>query len=287
MADLKDLASAREEFINHLKKNEYSSSTILAYQADLAQLVDFLNQKQITQTTSVLSEHIEAFKNHLGEKKYTLKSVSRKLNSIKSFFRYLLTQKAISTDPANMVEHPKFESTAPRVLSRLEYRALRDASRDDPRMAAIIELLLQTGMRIGELARLELTDISDKEMKIRPYESQLERTIPFSPAAKRSLDRYLEIRPSAKTKTVFITKKLRPMPVRNIRSAVDRYFRLAGVENVTVNDLRHTFIMHQLTAGVSPVLVQKIVGHKRLVTTEKYLKLLKENPITSERLEEL
>lgn len=287
MTDIKPFSAAQEQFIFHLKKNKYSSSTILAYQADLKQLGDFLAQKQISQVNSVLPEHIEEFKNYLTEKKYTLKSVSRKLNSIKSFFRYLTGLKVIEHDPAEKVEHPKFQADAPRVLSRLEYRALRDAARDDSRMAAIIETLLQTGMRISELARMELDHISEKEIRIPSYESQAERVIPLNQAARRALDRYLEIRPPAKTKVVFITKKLRPMPVRNIRAAVDRYFRLAGIENATVNDLRHTFIVHQLQRGASPVLIQKIVGHKRLVTTEKYLKLLKESVAVGEKLEEL
>jgi integrase/recombinase XerC/integrase/recombinase XerD len=77
------------------------------------------------------------------------------------------------------------------------------------------------------------------------------------------------------------------MLVRNIRSAVNRYFRLSGIKNATVNDLRHTFIAYQLAAGVSPVLIQKIVGHKRLSTTEKYLELIKEKISASEKLEEL
>ena len=77
------------------------------------------------------------------------------------------------------------------------------------------------------------------------------------------------------------------MHVRNIRSSVDRFFRLAGIDNTTVNDLRHTFICHQLGAGVSPVLIQRIVGHKRLSTTEKYLDLIKEKIQNSDKLEEL
>ena len=287
MTDLKSLTSAKDSFIEQLKKDNCSSSTILAYRADLTQLIEFLEKKQITQTTSVASEHIEDFKKYLSSNKYTPKSISRKLNSIKSFFRFLTANKVITDDPAAPVAHPKFEISPPRVLSKMEYRALRDASRDDTRMAAIIETLLQTGMRIGELARLELDDIVDKEIHIKAYESQPARTVPLNQAVKRALDRYLDLRPKTKTKAIFITKTSRPMHVRNIRSSVDRYFRLAGIQNTTVNDLRHTFICHQLSTGVSPVLIQKIAGHKRLSTTEKYLNLIKEKIATSEKLEEL
>lgn len=287
MTDLKTLMTAKDSFVDQLKKDGCSTSTILAYRADLSQLIESLGKKQITQTTSVTSQHIEEFLKYLSANKYTPKSVSRKLNSIKSFFRFLVNQKAISENPAAPIAHPKLEISPPRILSKMEYRALRDATRDDPRMGTIIEILLQTGMRIGELSRLELNDISEKEIRIRKYESQPTRTVPLNQAVKKAVGRYLDIRLKTKTKNIFITKTLRPMNIRNIRSSVDRYFRLAGIQNVTVNDLRHTFIAHQLAAGASPILIQKIVGHKRLATTEKYLNLIKEKITTSEKLEEL
>lgn len=287
MADLKNLSTAQLAFLDQLQKDKRSYSTILAYRADLAQLIAFLGQKQITQTTSVSSEHIEQFKGQLVGKKYTPKSISRKLNSIKSFFRFLTVKKAIAADPATVIPHPKFEIAPPRILTKMEYRALRDATRNDIRLAAIVELLLQTGLRIGELARLELDDVTDNEVKIAPFGSQLPRVVPLNQSGKRAVDRYLDIRPPAKTQGLFITKTQRPMLVRNIRSAINRYFRLSGIKNATVNDLRHTFVAYQLAAGVSPVLIQKIVGHKRLSTTEKYLELIKEKIQTSEKLEEL
>lgn len=287
MADLKNLNTAEQSFLDQLQKDKRSYSTILAYRADLTQLIEFLGQKQITQTTSVNSEQIEQFKEQLVGKKYTPKSISRKLNSIKSFFRFLAVKKAIGADPAASVPHPKFEIAPPRILTKMEYRALRDVARNDIRMAAIVELLLQTGLRIGELARLELNNITDKEIKIVAFGSQPARIVPLNQSGKIAVDRYLDIRPKAKTQGLFVTKTQRPMLVRNIRSAINRYFRLSGIKDATVNDLRHTFIAHQLTTGVSPVLIQRIVGHKRLSTTEKYLDLLKDRIQSSEKLEEL
>ena len=75
--------------------------------------------------------------------------------------------------------------------------------------------------------------------------------------------------------------------MRNIRAAIDRYFRLAGIDNVKVNDLRHTFIAHQLMSGASVVFLQKLAGHKRLSTTEKYLDLVKDKVEETVKLEEL
>ncbi len=283
----KNLQTTHKKFIDYLKKQGKASATIVAYGKDIDQFIEYLSKKQITQVTSVLPEHIESFKQYLGENKYTLKSISRKLNSIKTFFRFLKSTDLIKEDPAASVSHPRYEITPPRILSKIEYRALRDSVRDDPRTAVIVELLLQTGMRIGELARLELKDITDKEIKIRPYESQPARTVPLNSAAKKAIDRWLNFRPKTKSNALLVTKTGKPLLVRNIRSTLIRFFRQAGIENATINSLRHTFIAHQLMAGASVVLIQQIVGHKRLSTTEKYLELVKENVSPTPKLEEL
>jgi len=284
----KSLRFVQQKFIDFLKKQGRASATILAYGNDIKQFIDYLTEdKKITQVTSVLPEHIEDFKKYLAEKKYTAKSISRKLNSIKTFFRFLLSQGLIKNNPASAVSHPHYEPASPRILSKIEYRALRDSARDDPRLAAIVELLLQTGMRVGELSRLNLEDITDKEIKIAPYESNPGRTVPLNSAAKKALQRWLDFRPKTTSRSIFITKKGKPLPVRNIRSFFNRLFKKAGIENATINSLRHTFIAHQLMAGAPIELVQKIVGHKRLSTTEKYLEIIKNQPQIINKLEEL
>jgi len=287
MNDEKSLVTAHQNFIDHLKKSGKATSTILAYGADVEQFVNQLKKKQITQATSVTQEMVEEFKNSLKKQKYTEKSISRKLNSLKTFFRYLKEKGLIDKDPAASVEHPRYEVKPPRVLSKIEYRALRDACRDDPRMAAVVELFLQTGLRIGELARLELDDIGEREIRVRPYESHSERTVPLNQPAKKALDRYFEVRSKTKSRAVFVTKTGRPMLVRNIRASINRYFRIAGIKKATVNDLRHTFIVHQLSSGTSVTTVQHLVGHKRLSTTEKYLELAEEKNEERVKLEEL
>lgn len=286
-AELASLSTAQKKFIDYLKNRGRATATILAYGKDIEQLVSFLAKKKILLATSVAQEHIEDFKKALADDNYTAKSISRKLNSVKTFFRFLKSSGVIKDDPAALVTHPKYEIKPPRILSKMEYRALRDAARDDPRMSAIIELLLQTGVRIGELARLETSDIKENDIQIKAYESHPARTIPLNKAARSALDRYLKIRPKSRTKNVFLTKSGRALLIRNIRTAIDRYFRIAGIENAKVNDLRHTFIAHQLMTGTSVVLVSKLAGHKRLSTTEKYLDLVKEKVEERVKLEEL
>ena len=143
-------------------------------------------------------------------------------------------------------------------------------------MSAIVELLLQTGMRISELAALQIGEIDLERgiIFVSAQNSREARRIPLNTAAKNSVMDYLKVRPRAREKTLFLTKTCRPFLVRNIRTAIDRYFRLAGIKGAKVNDLRHTFIVEQLKAGTPLVYISQLVGHKRITTTEKYLKLI-------------
>ncbi len=277
---MKKLQDAHREFIEHLKGKKRASATVLAYGKDIEQLVNFLTDLQKAHVHEVAADDIRTFLAKLQEKGYTQKSISRKLNSTKTFFRYLKVQELITDDPASLVEHPKFETKPPRILSPIEYRALRDAARDDARIAAIIEVLLQTGIRIGELANLKTDDVfpsqeaKEGHLFVRPQENRPERTVPLNKAAEAALKRYLEVRAKTPNKALFVTKTGKPLLVRNIRTAIDRYYRKAGIAGAKVNDLRHTWVAHHLSAGASLVLISKIAGHKRLSTTERYLALI-------------
>lgn len=274
MATLRD---THKQFVDHLKERSRATTTILAYGKDIEQLISHLEGLGKSDPSEILTEDLKSFMEDLNKKNYTAKSVSRKTNSTKTFFRYLKTEALISDDPAGGLEHPKFESKPPRVLSKTEYRALRDAARADKRIFAVIELLLQTGIRIGELSHLRLEDVVlDKEttLHVPLFEGTRERTIPLNTAAVESVARYLEIRPKSASHTLFITKTGHPLLIRNIRAVIDRYFRIAGIKEARVNDLRHTWVAHQLQAGTNLVVVSKLAGHKRLSTTEKYLQFV-------------
>lgn len=277
-------------FLEELRKRKKAHSTLLAYGKDVEQFVEMVEKEENSLPSQVSEEMIERFSANLTEKRYTNKSVVRKLNSLKAFFSYLRNNGVLEKNPASRVNRPKYETSAPRILTKLEYRALRDACRGDKRMSAIVEILLQTGMRISELASLKIdeVDMEKKVMTICDPESQLVRTVPMNNAAHRVLQEYLPIRPKTREKTLFITKTCKPFLVRNIRSAIDRYFRLAGITGAKVNDLRHTFIVEQLAAGTPLVHVSQLVGHKRITTTEKYLQFLGGSlNTTSMKIEEL
>jgi len=281
------LKDASVKFAEFLKNQKRASATILAYTTDIAQMRKFLEEKGVGAANAVNSSLLDEFKLHLGKNGYTPKSTSRKINSIKTFFKFLKNEGAIENDPAIPVVHPKYEVKPPRVLSKLEYRALRDVCRGDTRISAIVELMLQTGIRIGEVANLTVEDYKGNEIYIKPFESHEGRTIPLNRAAKEALEKYLAERPKVKEKAIFITKTGRPFLIRNIRSSIERYFEIAGIKNARVNDLRHTWIFHHLASGTPLITISKLAGHKRLSTTEKYLKLIGERKETSVKLEEL
>ena len=156
MLTLKD---AHQQFIGHLKGRSRAGATVLAYGKDIEQLVSYLSSQSKEDVSSVSLGDLQGFMHKLAKESYTAKSISRKTNSTKTFFKFLKTSGMLSEDPAGDLEHPKFENKPPRILSQIEYRALRDAARGDLRIFAIIEMLLQTGIRIGELARITIEDI--------------------------------------------------------------------------------------------------------------------------------
>lgn len=269
---------AHSNFVSDLASKDRAESTILAYGKDIKQLLEHIHDAfDKTHVHHIKTDDIKSFLSRLEEEKYTKKSISRKINSIKTFFRFLKESELVVEDPSAAISHPKFETPPPRILSKTEYRALRDAAREDKRTSAIIELLLQSGLRIGELAQLKLEDLElDEEQKtgfvtIPESRTTLGRMIPLNNAVASALLEYLKERPKAEDSHIFVTRTGKPLLVRNIRASIDRYYNKAGIKKAKVNDLRHTWIAHHIMLGTSLITVSKMAGHKRLATTERYL----------------
>lgn len=263
--------AALEKFLANLRLQKRSSATIVAYSSDINQLKTHLGNQRITQATTVQTPHLEDFIRHISTNGYTAKSVSRKINSIKTFFKFLLENGLHNIDPASPLTHPKYETTPPRVLTAEEFKSLRDATRLDIRMSAVVEILLQTGLRISELANLRVEDVHKNELQVQAWENNPARIVPLGKTAVSAIQNYIAIRPKVNDNHLFVTKTGRPLLVRNIRTSIDRYFKIAGIKGAKVNDLRHTFVAHQLAGGVDPEFLSKTVGHKRLTSTSKYL----------------
>lgn len=282
------LPSLADRFIKHLEAQEKSSFTIVAYKKDLEQFVGYLTTQEISDIKEVKTVHINGFINKLITDGYTKKSASRKLNSIRTFFRYLKNDGIIEQNPSLDVSHPKYIQSAPRIFSKLEYRALRDFAKEEPRTYALVDILLQTGMKIGELAALKTEDIKDSTIHITQFGKTPGRDVPLNKAVKKSIDDYLKNRSVQKTDGhLFITRTGNPLLIRNIRQIISRCFREVGIEKATVNDFRNTFIAHQLKNGASVEYIARLVGHRRLSSTERFLNVVKEEIQKKEGLGEL
>ncbi|KKU10433.1 MAG: Tyrosine recombinase XerC [Candidatus Woesebacteria bacterium GW2011_GWB1_45_5] len=261
------------KFIESLKEKGRSPATVLAYRSDLEQLIDFLIKREKVLPDAVRPDDLDGFRDTLLADKYTPKSVSRKLNAVKTFFRWMISENVLTTDVSASVAHPKIENALPKFLNQLEYRALRDVVRSDTRIAAIIELILQTGLRISEVAGLKSANVKDTEIKVEAYATQPERTIPLNKPANDALALYLNVRPKVESEFVFISKNGKALAVRNIRASIARYMQKAELPSYSVNDLRTTFMVENIKNGVDLVLLSQVSGHKRLSTTERYLEL--------------
>ncbi len=278
-----------EKFVAQLQSQGKSNFTIVAYKKDLEQFIGYLSSQEINDIRDVKKPEIEGFIAKLITENYTKKSASRKLNSIRTFFRHLKNSNIIEQNPSLDVSHPKYAQTPPRIFSKLEYRAIRDVAKEDPRTYAIVEILLQTGVRIGELTSICIVDVKNNALVVRGYGKSAGREIPLNPPVKKAVDDYLAVR-GAQTSPedlLFVTRTGKGLLIRNVRQIIMRCFKEVGIENATINDFRNTFIAHQLMAGYSIDYIARIVGHKRLSSTERFLSLVKDAPTKKDKIEEL
>lgn len=283
------LTTAIENYLDKLGNLGRSPATITAYGKDLEQLATQISTNPLIHEVS--RSHLEDFINSLQEKKFSNKTISRKLNSIKSLFKYLSEAGLVETDPSKEIPHPELTQKLPRVLSPVEYNTLRALAENNVRLHSMIELMLQTGLRIGEVSRLKLDHLQFKpkpaQILIVEHASNPMRLVELNNRALTVMDNYISKRQASPEDQgfVFNTKNGGNMIIRNIRSAINRVLKKAELNDATVNDLRNTFIVHQLNSGVSLAKIAQTVGHRRFSSTEKYLPLMKrKKPGNGERI---
>lgn len=275
-----DLEKAKERFIDYLLATNKAKNTILAYRRDLDQLIHYL--KEFTQIEEITKEQLVGFMIYLAKKELTGKTRARKVCVVKTFFRYLSNQGYVPQNPAKNLEIPKVEQREPRVLSQTEYQALRNSAKGNTKYSAIIELLLQTGTRIGELVAIKLENVHfgnhsrPGHIMIEQGKGKKDRIITLNTPGKKAIKKYLGIRPKSNCPYLFLSKSGKPLNSRNIRHAIDRYYRKVGIRRATVHTLRHTFCTHHVAKGTSLMVIARMAGHSKLTTTQKYIHLTTE-----------
>ena len=275
-----------------LFENVYMASRNLAaktrseYRSDIHQLIAFLARRKINRPNKVILPILQAFLADMDAIGFTGVTRRRKTSSIKAFFSFLTGNGLIADNPTRQLIPPEREYKEPRFLTTQEYRALLRACAHQTRDAAIIELILQTGMRLSEVARLTTYDI---ELPVRINrdpsntgsisvrgKGRKQRMLPLNYKACRALKAWLAVRPDIRDSALFVSKYRQPMGPRGIQNLVSKYMAEAGIKNASVHSLRHSFATHHVAKGTDLRTVQEALGHASLQTTSIYVSTAKE-----------
>ncbi len=208
------------------------------------------------------------------------------MHTLKTFFNWLVGQELLATNPAARLVAPRAIKKERRFLSEEEYRRLLRACSHHARDAAIIEVFLQTGMRLSELARLTLTDVELTKRITRDIDSmgsvRVQRKggkvegIPLYYKVCQALAAYLKVRPKVEHDGIFVTKFKTRRTTRSIEWMVTKYLAETGISDASVHMLRHTMATHHVMRGTDLKTVQVTMGHASLATTTIYVSLSKQ-----------
>lgn len=269
------------EYHTYLKlERGLSNNSIAAYELDLKRLQDYMDSHQI----DIVHASFDDLQNFVFE---TFKSISsaktqaRLLSSIHSFYRFLLYHQYIQQDPSELLEMPRIEKRLPEVLTLDEIDAMIaqiDMSKaEGHRNRAIIEMLYGSGLRVSELTELKLSNIYRKEGYMRIIgKGNKQRLVPISPEADKQLGYWLEdrakldIKPEA-VDIAFLNHYGRQLTRAMIFTIVKQLAKAAEIhKTISPHTLRHSFATHLLQNGADLRIIQQLLGHESIVTTEIY-----------------
>ncbi|MBU1026727.1 MAG: tyrosine recombinase XerC [Candidatus Margulisbacteria bacterium] len=275
------------EFIKHLKtERNYSPHTLSNYQRDLRYLTTFLKDRKIDRTAA------RDYLLSLEKKRYSRRSIARKLSSARSFFRFLAREKLIEKNPFANLLTPKLPKKLPNFLYPEELTALLNSPKlNEPaglRDRAILEVLYGTGLRVTEIVRMNLNDADFDEGEIKVLgKGSKERIVLFGSHAKNALLNYMKngrpkLLSGKKAPALFINRRGGRLTTRSVERMIVQHAKNAGSnKKITPHTLRHSFATHLLAGGADLRMVQELLGHVSLSTTQVY------THITKERLKEV
>ncbi|MEO6939121.1 MAG: site-specific tyrosine recombinase XerD [Candidatus Kapaibacterium sp.] len=275
--------SSVELYLSYLKlERGLSKNSLEAYRRDLTKLEEFLSieKKQIVRTTN---RDLQQFLRALGEVGLERSSITRIVSALRGFFRYLLTEKIILSDPTENLELKTPRRKLPDVLSIEEVeRILTSPDIGTPkgiRDRALLEFLYAAGARVSEATNLTLSQLRTKDGLVKLFgKGSKERIVPLGKISARALDEYIAtvrprfLRPGKNTDAVFLNQErgtgISRMTVWNI---IQEYVSKAKIEkNISPHTFRHSFATHLLEGGADLRVVQELLGHADISTTEIY-----------------
>ncbi len=258
-----------------------SANTQEAYSHDLIQWFDYLNNSKESLENSVL--YYVGFMHDSGLSPI---SVSRKLTSLRMFYKYLVSESIIESSPVDLVEMPRLPKSLPKVLSVDEIKTMIDStaeSRSNQRDRAMLEVLYGCGLRVSELIGLNLGDFEFSEGFVRVLgKGSKERWVPLGQYARKSLIEYIQGERSQlvnnkSMKAVFCNIRGKRISRVAVWKIIQKYKLQAGIQReISPHTFRHSFATHLLDNGADLRVVQELLGHANLTTTQIYTHLSRE-----------
>ena len=260
------------EFKSYLMYEKmFSSNTVNSYVRDLEEFNSFLESEYIKHVTY---KDIRSYLAHMYNKKYSSRTISRKLSAIRSFYKYEVNKGVIRDNPCLLISNPKVEKKLPNYLSYNEIETMLEVpdtfKNNSLRDKLIIEILYSTGIRVSELVNIKVKDIDFYNNQILILDKgNKERYVIFGNTLKDMLKEYISIKSDSE---YLITNKYnKKMSTRSIEEIVKKIVKIDGIKNkVTPHTIRHTFATHMLNEGADLRVVQELLGHENLKTTEVY-----------------
>ena len=268
---------------NYMAARNLAARSRIEYENDVAQFLLYLQDLGIKDLNSLARKHIDGFLADMDRRDLAGVTRRKKLTIIRTFLDWLQTNDHIRSNPARAVIPPQREDTEPRVLSKNEYQQLL-AVTQKPRDRAIVQMLLQTGIRLSEIARLTLSDLTDFPKRVTKDslgtlrilgKGRKSRTVLLNRRACEALAAWLQVRPSVDNDALFVSSHRRPISPRQYQYLIAKYLKAAEIKGASVHSLRHTFATHHIALGTDLVTVQEFLGHSSLDTTKLYIGLAK------------
>lgn len=273
-----------EKFLRYLDLEKGASAhTILNYKLDLLEFKNFVGEIDL-QKIDYLT--IRRFLAVLKAKNLLQRSVSRKLSTLRSFFRFLSQDGIVKSNPTSSILSPKQEKHLPQFLTEEEVIKLIESPAGDDvlvlRDRAILETFYSTGMRISELVGLDIKNIDFISSVVKAMgKGKKERLVPIGDKAVFAIKKYLDER-KVSSDAVFLNKNKKRITSRGVRNIVAKYIHKVSLKNgLSPHSIRHSFATHLLDRGADLRSVQELLGHSNLSTTQIYTHL------TTDRLKKI
>jgi site-specific recombinase XerD len=265
-------------FERYLRAQDRAEKTVGDYLTDLRLFAEWFTQTRDEpfKPQAITPTDVREYRAYLlNVKRQSPATINRRLVTLRVFCRWAMNEGLLASDPTSAIKPVKQVQPAPRWLDRKEQYALRRAAEKDGdvRNLAILLLLLNTGLRVSEVAGLKLADVELSERKgeitVRGKGTKV-RTVPLNAEVRRALREYLAKRPKVKHDALFVNQRGEPLGRLGIEYQVATLGRVAGLEHLTPHMLRHTFAKNLIDQSVSLDQVAMLMGHRSLTTTARY-----------------